>query len=106
MDCLQRVLEVPKRGRMTAGDIVVGSKRRHVAFLHRIHDRLDVAGPERDVVGHACGAVGVEVDRGGRRAARGLGPQRRVLELKEGLDVEIFLRCSQAAATPHAAHRF
>jgi hypothetical protein len=70
-------------------DVVIGRIGRDVSLLHRVHDRLDVSGAERHVVGRGAGAGRVEGDRGGRRARRGARPQRRVLELEEGLDIEV-----------------
>ena len=69
-----------------------------VSLLHRVHDRLDVSGAERDVVGHASDAVGVEVDRGGRRAAQRLGAKRSVFELKERFNIKVLLKYSHGLA--------
>lgn len=63
-----------------------------ISFLHSVHDRLDVAGAERDVVGHACSRRGVEVDRGGRGAARRFGAERSVFELKVRFNIKILAR--------------
>ncbi len=83
---------------MTDTYIIVRCIRRNITFFHGVDDRLDVASAERDVVGHACGAVGVEVDRSGRRAARRLHAKRSVLELQERFDVEVFRLCSRTLA--------
>jgi hypothetical protein len=91
MNGLERVFEGPERGRMRDRNVIVRRIWRNVSFFHRIHDRLDVAGTESDVVGHTRSAGRVEVDRGGRRAAGGLGAQNRIFELKIGFNVKVFL---------------
>ena len=58
-------------------------------LLHHVHDRFDMAGAERQVVGDAGDTAGVKVDRDCRCAARRFGPKRGVLELPERFDVEI-----------------
>jgi len=98
---------------MRGANVVVSRVRRDVALFHRVHDRLDVAGAHRDVVGHAGSAGGVEVDRSRRRSRCRFDPERRVLELKVRFDVEVFSPnlptriassgCARRAAADYAA---
>jgi len=89
MDRFEAVLQVAPRGRIRSRNIVIPNIGWDVPLLHRVHDRLHMAGAERHVVRDGCNAGRVEVDRGCRGAARWLRAQRRIFELEIRLDVEI-----------------
>lgn len=98
MQGLKRVLQRPKGRRVADANIIISDVRWDRPFLHRVADRLHVAGAERQVVGRGRRTGRLEVDRRRGGAARRFGTKHGVLELQERFDVEVFLMCSRAVA--------